>query len=92
MKPADLVVLSDLENVIDLCKERVSLWEKETPHHATVTVIPLGWGSDPTAALELGPYTHILLCDLVSVMILSQLMYRSTFRTSILPYYALSWK
>jgi hypothetical protein len=63
---SNVIVLSDLDNVIPLCKERVARWETTVQDHASVQVVPLAWGGDVRAAMAFGPFSHILMCDLVS--------------------------
>lgn len=67
----DTVVLTDLPNVVPLCNQSVEVWRTEGEgnrggEHARVVVQPLAWGEDASHLRAYGPFTHLLLCDLVS--------------------------
>ncbi|WVR07525.1 hypothetical protein IAU60_004567 [Kwoniella sp. DSM 27419] len=61
LNPDDLVILTDLPEVIPLCDKAIA---QATPGGARVIAEPLAWGGDVSRALAHGPFTHILMCDL----------------------------
>ncbi|ORY35525.1 nicotinamide N-methyltransferase-like protein, partial [Naematelia encephala] len=63
LTPADLVVLTDLPNVVPLCHQAVKAHVGSI--RARVVVEPLAWGEDASMVKRLGPFTHILCCDLI---------------------------
>ncbi|KAK4688810.1 hypothetical protein P7C73_g1304, partial [Tremellales sp. Uapishka_1] len=63
----DLVVLTDLPSVIPLCEQSIEIWERGRESHAEVIARPAAWGEDTSSLRELGPFTHVLLCDLLMV-------------------------
>jgi hypothetical protein len=71
LPPRDTVVLTDLPNVIPLCNQSVDVWstagEGKEGAHARVVVQPLAWGEDAAHLSEFGPFTHVLMCDLVRI-------------------------
>lgn len=63
----DTIVLTDLPAVVPLCEASIAAWAaREGGEHAEVVARPLAWGEDAGDVLALGPFTHILMCDLVS--------------------------
>jgi hypothetical protein len=70
LRSTDTVVLTDLPNVVPLCEQSVATWresgEGKDGENARVVVQPLAWGEDASHLAEFGPFTHIVLCDLVS--------------------------
>jgi hypothetical protein len=60
LSPEDVIVLTDLPNVMPLCQQSIRAW----PVLAQVRAQALAWGEDTTSLRSLQP-THILLCDLV---------------------------
>lgn len=70
LPPSDTIVLTDLPNVVPLCQQSVETWkasgEGKGKEHAQVVVQPLAWGDDAGHLAEFGPFTHIVMCDLVS--------------------------
>lgn len=65
LRPDDRLVLTDLPNVVPLCEQRLQDWHRTSPWGAEVHVKPLAWGEDASEVVALGPFTHIILCDLV---------------------------
>ncbi|KAL7422780.1 hypothetical protein Q5752_002075 [Cryptotrichosporon argae] len=83
--PDDLVVLTDLPNVVPLCEASIDAWTRRAASASTdeehkdgpaaaatsgatsarVVARPLAWGESGAAVKALGPFTHILMCDLV---------------------------
>ncbi|TXT12904.1 hypothetical protein VHUM_01305 [Vanrija humicola] len=63
---SDTVVLTDLPAVVPLCEASIAAWSaREGGEHARVFARPLAWGEDIDSVREFGPFTHILMCDLV---------------------------
>lgn len=84
LSPGDLIVLTDLPEVIPLCKKSI----EESNVTCQVVAQPLGWGQGIATVQEYGPFTHILMCDLVSSLQLAKVpsidsltLSRSTFHT-----------
>lgn len=69
LRPHDTVVLTDLPNVVPLCQASIDTWAREgegaAGEHARVVAQPLAWGESAANLAPLGPFTHILMCDLV---------------------------
>ncbi|WOO83862.1 Protein-lysine methyltransferase METTL21D [Vanrija pseudolonga] len=66
LPPTDTIVLTDLPAVVPLCEASIAAWSaREGGEHAQVVARPLAWGEDAGEVLALGPFTHILMCDLV---------------------------
>ncbi len=66
----DLVVLTDLPNVMSLCEASVKTWARGLDQagkvdRATVVTRPMAWGGGILHLKEFGRWTHILMCDLV---------------------------
>lgn len=61
----DTVILTDLPQVIELCQQSIDSWRKTHENGARVTAQPLAWGEDSSHLRKYGPFTHILMCDLV---------------------------
>jgi hypothetical protein len=70
----DLVVLTDLPQVMELCEQNITVWKNSKPKSQCAHVVaePLAWGSSITHLARYGPYTHILMCDLVRALALDQ--------------------
>lgn len=71
LRAEDTVVLTDLPNVVPLCQQSIDTWATEgegsqQAEHANVVAQPLAWGEDASHLAKYGPFTHIILCDLVS--------------------------
>lgn len=58
----DLVVMTDLPEVMPLCRQSIEVLGQ---HAANIVAVPLAWGGDTTAVNAMGPFTHILMSDLV---------------------------
>lgn len=69
LTPKDTVVLTDLANVVPLCQRSIDVWaeREENKGKAEVITLPLGWGDELAEVGKLLPFTHLLLCDLVSL-------------------------
>ena len=67
LSPEDTLVLTDLPQVVPLCLKRVDRWSSSQSQHPDVHVIALEWGKPCVEVARFGPFTHILLCDLVSM-------------------------
>ncbi|RSH77928.1 uncharacterized protein EHS24_003001 [Apiotrichum porosum] len=70
LRAEDTVVLTDLPNVVPLCQQSIDTWATEgegsqQAEHANVVAQPLAWGEDASHLAKYGPFTHIILCDLV---------------------------
>lgn len=71
----DTVVLTDLPNVIPLCQASIDTWARDGEGRAVegaegpakVVALPLAWGESAAHLAPYGPFTHILMCDLVSL-------------------------
>jgi hypothetical protein len=61
----DSVILTDLPQVIELCQQSIDSWRKTHENGARVIAQPLAWGEDSSHLRKYGPFTHILMCDLV---------------------------
>ncbi|OCF37977.1 hypothetical protein I317_03938 [Kwoniella heveanensis CBS 569] len=57
----DLVVLTDLPEVVPLCEQAI----QRNDSTAQVIAQPLAWGEDAAHLRQFGPFTHVLMCDLV---------------------------
>ena len=64
-----MIVLTDLPNVVPLCEASIRRWTPKLSTHARVVAKPLPWGDGVAGVSELAPFTHILMCDLVSIRI-----------------------
>ncbi|KAL1406338.1 hypothetical protein Q8F55_008037 [Vanrija albida] len=63
---SDRIVLTDLPEVVPLCEASIAAWRaREGGAGADVLARPLAWGADVESVAALGPFTHILMCDLV---------------------------
>ncbi|WWC71520.1 uncharacterized protein I206_105478 [Kwoniella pini CBS 10737] len=61
----DLIVTTDLPEVIPLCEQSIAAWNPPSTTHARVIAQPLAWGENPSHLFKYGPFTHILMCDLI---------------------------
>nr|XP_019044740.1 hypothetical protein I302_06653 [Kwoniella bestiolae CBS 10118]OCF23670.1 hypothetical protein I302_06653 [Kwoniella bestiolae CBS 10118] len=61
----DLIVTTDLPEVVPLCEQSIRTWESPSQTHAKVIAQPLAWGEDPSHLFQYGPFTHIIMCDLI---------------------------
>jgi methylase of polypeptide subunit release factors len=62
LAPSDTLILTDLPNVMPLCEQsarKAALPVKVSPQ-------PLAWGSSSDHLDPYRPFTHIIMCDLVS--------------------------
>lgn len=62
LQSEDLVVITDLPEVMPLCRQSIETFGRCT---AKVIAEPLAWGADTSAVRSLGPFTHVLMSDLV---------------------------
>ncbi|EIW68192.1 hypothetical protein TREMEDRAFT_18678, partial [Tremella mesenterica DSM 1558] len=65
LSPHDVLILTDLPDVVPLCEERVLEWEKSHANGPLMKVEALAWGGDVSRVRTSGPLSHILLCDLI---------------------------
>ncbi|WVQ68014.1 uncharacterized protein L199_006220 [Kwoniella botswanensis] len=66
LQKEDLVITTDLPEVVPLCEQSIRAWNPPSDTHAKVIAQPLAWGQDPSHLFQFGPFTHIIMCDLVS--------------------------
>lgn len=65
LAPEDVLVLTDLPNVVPLCRHSADAWKQDHNHGAQVFVESLAWGEDIALVKGLGPFDYIVMCDLV---------------------------
>ena len=68
LSPEDLLILTDLPDVIPLCQDSIDRWGQNSSGRCRIFAQALAWGQDSSNIRRLGPFSHILMCDLVSDM------------------------
>lgn len=70
LSPSDTLILTDLPNVVPLCQQSIDNWHKRrsTAPAPTVLAEPLAWGGSIEHVQSHMPFSHILLCDLASLV------------------------
>ncbi|WVF72849.1 hypothetical protein IAT40_007667 [Kwoniella sp. CBS 6097] len=58
----DLIVLTDLPEVVPLCEQAV----QRNDTFCKVIAQPLAWGEDASHLRQFAPFTHVLMCDLTT--------------------------
>ncbi|WWC90659.1 uncharacterized protein L201_005595 [Kwoniella dendrophila CBS 6074] len=66
LKKNDLIITTDLPEVVPLCEKSIYSWNPPSSEHAQVVAQPLAWGGDQAHLAQYQPFTHILMCDLSS--------------------------
>lgn len=63
---SDIMVLTDLPNVVPLCRQSIKTWQAATTQSAPrIIAEPLPWGEGIASVRQFMPFTHMILCDLV---------------------------
>jgi hypothetical protein len=65
----DTLVLTDLPNVVPLMQQSIDTWKQDHREAVLPVAEPLGWGTDIEHLKKYGQISHVICCDLVSLMI-----------------------
>jgi hypothetical protein len=65
----DTLVLTDLPNVVPLMQQSINTWKQTHTEGVLPVAEPLGWGTDIEHLKKYGEITHVVCCDLASLII-----------------------
>jgi hypothetical protein len=65
----DTLVLTDLPNVVPLMQQSIDTWNQTHKDGVLPVAEPLGWGTDIDHLKKYGEISHVVCCDLVSLMV-----------------------
>jgi len=66
----DTLVLTDLPNVVPLMQQSIDTWSQTNKEGVLPVAEPLGWGTDIDHLKKYGEITHVVCCDLVSLIVI----------------------